>query len=156
MVADAVLLAQIEQFAAAGADLVSFHVENAAVAGAALDLLDTCGVAAGLVLKVETPLDGVARLLPRLRFLTLLGTSIGVKEQGYDDVRIDERSLFAKLQSDETVEMGFVSFNTINFPRSIKASDSVEDAAWLIHELTHVWQYQNWGSGYLAEKIKKL
>lgn len=84
MVADAVLLAQIEQFAAAGADLVSFHAENAAVAGAALDLLDSRGVAAGLVLKVETPLDGVVRLLPRLRFLTLLGTSIGVKGQGLD------------------------------------------------------------------------
>lgn len=84
MVEDAILLAQIEQFAEAGADLISLHVENAAVAEAALDRLDSLGVAAGMVLRVETPVADVARFLPRLRFLTLLGTAIGVKGQGLD------------------------------------------------------------------------
>ncbi len=55
MVADAVLPEQIAQFADAGADLISLHVENAAVADAALDLLALRGVAAGMVLRVETP-----------------------------------------------------------------------------------------------------
>lgn len=82
MVADDVLLSQVGQFADAGADLVSLHAENAAVAEAGLDLLERRGVAAGMVLKVETPVAEVARFLPRLRFLTLLGTSIGVKGQG--------------------------------------------------------------------------
>jgi ribulose-phosphate 3-epimerase len=84
MVADGVLLGQVGQFAEAGADLVSIHLENAAVAEAALDLLARRGVAAGMVLKVETPVAGVARFLPRLDFLTLLGTAIGVKGQGLD------------------------------------------------------------------------
>lgn len=85
MVADQILLSQIEQFCDAGSDLISIHVENRAVADAALDLLAKRNVAAGMVLKVETPVDHVTKFLPRLRFLTLLGTAIGVKGQGLDD-----------------------------------------------------------------------
>lgn len=84
MVHDAVLLSQIGQFADAGADLISLHAENANVAGAALDLLDRRGVAAGMVLKVDTPVEALRPYLPRLRFVTLLGTAIGVKGQGLD------------------------------------------------------------------------
>jgi ribulose-phosphate 3-epimerase len=83
MVADAVLLSQIRQFAEAGADLISIHLENEA-ATEALDLIDELGLAAGMVLKLETPVARVARYLSRLRFVTLLGTAIGVKGQGLD------------------------------------------------------------------------
>lgn len=85
MVADSIVLSQIEQFAEAAADLISIHVENASVAEAALDLLDRLGVAAGMVLKVDTPVEQVKPYLKRLRFVTLLGTAIGVKGQGLDD-----------------------------------------------------------------------
>ncbi len=84
MVADAVLLSQIDQFAEAGADLVSLHVENAAVADAALDRIAGHGIASGMVLRVETPVEQASRWLDRLDFLTLLGTAIGVKGQGLD------------------------------------------------------------------------
>lgn len=80
MVADAVLLSQIEQFAEAGADLISLHVENAnAVEG--LDLIDNFDLKAGMVLRVETPVARARAFLPRLDMLTLLGTAIGVKGQ---------------------------------------------------------------------------
>jgi ribulose-phosphate 3-epimerase len=85
MVADDVVLAQIGQFVEAGSDLISIHLENAAVADAALDLLDQKHIAAGMVVKVETPVVGIASYLPRLRFLTLLGTPIGVKGQGLNE-----------------------------------------------------------------------
>lgn len=85
MVADAVVLSQIEQFAEAGADLISLHVENASVAEAALDRLDALGIPAGMVLRVETPVAEAAPYLPRLSFLTLLGTAIGVKGQGLNE-----------------------------------------------------------------------
>ncbi|GGD98435.1 D-allulose-6-phosphate 3-epimerase [Aureimonas endophytica] len=89
MVADAVVLPQIEQFAEAGADLISIHLENGSVADAALDRLEALGVAAGMVLRVETPIADVARFLPRLHFLTLLGTAIGVKGQGLNEAAGD-------------------------------------------------------------------
>lgn len=81
---DAVILPQIEQFAEAGADLISIHVENHAVSDEALALMARLGVAPGMVLRVETPVQTVAPYLERLCFLTLLGTAIGVKGQGLD------------------------------------------------------------------------
>ena len=84
MVADAVLLSQVAQFAEAGADLISLHVENAAVAAEALDLIAGLGLKAGMVLRVETPVATVLPWLGRLDMLTLLGTAIGVKGQGLD------------------------------------------------------------------------
>lgn len=84
MVHDSILLSQIEQFAEAGADLVTLHVENRTVLGDALSRIDDLGLAAGLAVRVETPLDEATPWLPRLRFLTLLGTEIGVKGKGLD------------------------------------------------------------------------
>lgn len=85
MVTDDILLEQINQFADAGSDLISLHVENASTADAALDLLEKRGIAAGMVLKFDTPVEQVARYLPRLQFVTLLGTAIGVKGQGLSE-----------------------------------------------------------------------
>lgn len=84
MMADPILLEQINQFADAGADLISIHVENVKVADAALELLANRGVAAGMVARIETPVARLAPYLDRLDFVTLLGTAIGVKGQGLD------------------------------------------------------------------------
>lgn len=80
MVADSVLLPQIDQFADAGADLISLHAENANAAEG-LDRIATLGLKAGMVLRVETPVAAVGPWLDRLDMLTLLGTAIGVKGQ---------------------------------------------------------------------------
>lgn len=84
MVDDGILLSQITQFVDAGADLISFHLENETVADAALRLLEDRHVAAGMVLKVDTPVAMAKHYVPHLDFLTLLGTAIGVKGQGLD------------------------------------------------------------------------
>ena len=83
MVSDPVLLSQIDQFAEAGADLISLHVENAN-AGDGLDRIAAHGLRAGMVLRVETPVAKAADWLHRLDMLTLLGTAIGVKGQVLD------------------------------------------------------------------------
>jgi ribulose-phosphate 3-epimerase len=85
MTADSILLSQIDQFADAGADLISIHLENERVAVEALDRLDQRGIAAGMVLKVDTPVETIRTYLPRLSFVTLLGTAIGVKGQGLNE-----------------------------------------------------------------------
>jgi len=49
--------------------------------------------------------------------------------------------------------------NTLNFPRGLRTDipadpvGSINDMAWLIHELTHVWQYQHFGIAYLPQGI---
>jgi ribulose-phosphate 3-epimerase len=97
MVDDSILLAQIDQFSDAGADLISIHAENAGMADAALDRLERRGVAAGMVLKVDTPVEVAAPYLPRLRFLTLLGTAIGVKGQGLNEKATSRLATAKKL-----------------------------------------------------------
>jgi ribulose-phosphate 3-epimerase len=84
MVSDAVLLSQAEQFIDAGADLVSVHAENAN-AGEAIALIKNRGKAAGVVLRVETPVEKAKPFIKDISFLTLLGTAIGVKGQGLSD-----------------------------------------------------------------------
>ena len=83
MVDDAVLIAQIDQFAQAGADMISVHAENAN-AGAGLARIKALGLRAGVVLRVETPVSKAAPLTEDIDFLTLLGTRIGVKGQELD------------------------------------------------------------------------
>lgn len=85
MVADAILISQIDQFAEAGADLISVHAENARVLPAALSRIRGHGLRAGVVLRLETPVESLAPLLGAVDVVTLLGTAIGVKGQGLSD-----------------------------------------------------------------------
>jgi ribulose-phosphate 3-epimerase len=84
MVDDAVLLQQAEQFAEAGADLISVHAENANAAEA-IRLITARGLLAGTVLRVETPVEAAAPLLAEVSMVTLLGTALGVKGQGLSE-----------------------------------------------------------------------
>lgn len=88
MVADTVLLQQIDQFAEAGCDIISVHAENANAAEA-ITRIKALGLAAGVVLKVTTPIATAKPFLKDLSFLTLLGTAIGVKGQGLDATACD-------------------------------------------------------------------
>lgn len=83
MCEDAVLLSQVDQFAEAGADLISVHVENANAAEA-IARIKQHGLKAGAVLRVETPVEAARPLMETLDILTLLGTRIGVKGQSLD------------------------------------------------------------------------
>ncbi len=80
MVADNILMSQIDQFAEAGADMISVHVENAN-AGEALTHIISKGIASGVVLKWDTPTSAANAYVDNINFLTLLGTAIGVKGQ---------------------------------------------------------------------------
>jgi ribulose-phosphate 3-epimerase len=83
MVSDDILLAQVEQFATAGADLISIHVENTN-AMAAIGTIRKLGREAGIVLQVETDTSAIGPFLGKVAIVTLLGTRIGVKGQGLD------------------------------------------------------------------------
>ncbi len=85
MVADDILLSQIDQFAEAGADLISVHGENEAMLPEAFARIEAHGRQAGIVLRIETPVATLAPWLDAVRFVTLLGTAIGVKGQSLSD-----------------------------------------------------------------------
>jgi ribulose-phosphate 3-epimerase len=119
MTSDDVVLSQIEQFAEAGADLISLHVENRNAAEG-LAIIKKHGLCAGLVLRVETPVAEVAPFVDELSFMTLLGTRIGVKGQGLDETataRLGEaRKIIANRKSLEDVVLaadGGIRENTV-------------------------------------------
>ncbi|MCX7890398.1 MAG: ribulose-phosphate 3-epimerase [Rhodobacteraceae bacterium] len=86
MVDGAILEAQIAQFAAAGADLISIHAEHGPDAvDRALDRIAGLGLAAGLVLTLDTPVADAAPWLDRADVLTLVGTRIGIKGVSPDE-----------------------------------------------------------------------
>lgn len=85
MVEADILEGQIHQFADAGADLISVHAEVLDARGGALDLIRARGCAAGIVLRLQTPVRAAAPFLDRAAFLTLLGTEIGVKGQSLSE-----------------------------------------------------------------------
>lgn len=84
MTTDDILIDQIDQFAEAGADLISIHAENGN-AEAALAHIEKLGLASGVVLQLHTPVAAAEPFLDRISILTLLGTLIGIKGVGLDD-----------------------------------------------------------------------
>jgi ribulose-phosphate 3-epimerase len=89
MVAGTILAAQIDQFAEAGADVISVHAECGSAVPGALDRIRRCGLRAGLVLRVETPVSALAPYIEQADFLTLLGTAIGVKGKGLHESALE-------------------------------------------------------------------
>lgn len=80
MVESGVLLAQLEQFAEAGADLLSVHIEtDPEVLEQVLTRISDRGLKAGLVVTLETPVDNLKPYLGRVEFVTMVGTPIGIK-----------------------------------------------------------------------------
>lgn len=84
MVDDSILIDQIEQFADAGADLISIHAENVN-ANAALKLIHAKGLKSGIVMQLHSPVSAAKPFLDRISMLTFLGTLMGVKGKGLDD-----------------------------------------------------------------------
>ena len=84
MVEDSILLDQIEQFADAGADLISVHAENRN-ADAALALIAARGLNSGIVMQLHSPVSAARPFLDRISTLTFLGTLMGVKGKGLDE-----------------------------------------------------------------------
>lgn len=61
----------------------------------------------------------------------------------YDFVKVNPNSRWATKK----FAIAYVSFNIINYKNKIRKET-------FIHELMHVWQYQNFGSIYIAKAIK--
>jgi hypothetical protein len=83
---------------------------------------------------------------PHIRTLTEIESKRGVKMFGntldFSLVLLDKHSIPVQ----RGFAYAFVTFNTINCFRPMPPDV-------FIHELTHVWQYQNFGAGYIAAAL---
>ena len=103
MVEAGVLDAQVRQFVEAGADLVSVHAETGAAGLRAARLARELGAAAGVVLRLETPVEALAPFVGEVAWVTLLGTAIGVKGQGLDPGACDRLRAARRMLPPATV-----------------------------------------------------
>jgi ribulose-phosphate 3-epimerase len=98
---------QTRQFIEAGADLISVHAENGEAGLRAVSLAKELGAEAGVVLRLETPVVAVKPFIEHVGFVTLLGTSIGVKGQSLSekacDRLIEARSLLRRADREDQV-----------------------------------------------------
>ena len=83
---------------------------------------------------------------PNSRLLTAIeiqrGQAVFGKSIDFKLVMYDKRSILVK----RGMAHAYVTFNTINAWRPIRADI-------FVHELTHIWQYQNFGAGYIAAAL---
>lgn len=107
MVTGEVLLSQIEQFAEAGADLISIHAEtDPEILEVAFTGIEALGLKAGLVLQLETPVEAAARWLRRVSLLTLVSTPIGIKGVSPDETtfrRLAEARALLQARAPEVI-----------------------------------------------------
>ena len=73
----------------------------------------------------------------------------------YWKVRIDEHSLISKIGAwfKGGSGLGVTLFHTVNFNHKITAAPGSLDMRWLVHELTHVSQYEHAGAQYIGQAV---
>lgn len=107
----------------------------------------------------KRPMTQFEREEAGLVFLTSVDLdSVEIIENDWLALRIEIiGSRFARRDARDTnaVTLG----DLIRFSRDLKLGEGhseqqrIDDAAWLVHELTHVWQYQHFGWKYLTQAI---
>lgn len=85
--------------------------------------------------------------------ITIISSVLGPQAMRFGDIRVVEGGLFDlifKLNGN----LAFATWHSINLPRQGKHTR--ENLPIVVHELTHVYQYENVGTRYLGEAIYML
>jgi ribulose-phosphate 3-epimerase len=69
----------VDDFVSAGADIISMHVENGALASAALEKIRQKGIGSGLAVGLDTDPVSLAPFFDRVDVITMMGTAMGIK-----------------------------------------------------------------------------
>jgi ribulose-phosphate 3-epimerase len=108
-----------EQFVDAGADLITFHVEAVsdpvAVAGAISEL----GVAVGIALNPDTPLETILAAVPHCDLVLVMSVNAGFGGQAFNPVALDKLRTLRERFPDLLLEIdGGIDNQTIGACRS--------------------------------------
>jgi hypothetical protein len=117
-------------------------------------------------LKIDRLFDNTWRWTNRGRVRRMLPAEIDEAERvfghtiPYLDVRLVESSpvaariarLSGQVHMAHDTALAVTIFNTIHFERDLRPDNA--DMPWLIHELTHVWQYVQHGPRYLTDALQ--
>src|SRR3990172_4980190 len=105
----------IDQFHAAGADILTIHVEAVADPRPVLEEIRRLGAAAGLAINPPTPLSAIEASLPYCDLILVMSVMPGFGGQKFDDVALDKlRALSARSDVDALLEVdGGITTETI-------------------------------------------
>ncbi len=87
----------IKNFAEAGADYISFHVEATPHVHRALSLIKECNKKAGIALNPHTPLSLIEYLLPELDFVLIMSVNPGFGGQKFLNFVLEKIKNFKKI-----------------------------------------------------------
>ena len=105
-------LRYVEDFAAAGADLITFHLESDSDPGATIDRIHGLGKKAGIALKPATPAQAVLPFLDRLELVLVMTVEPGFGGQSFMAHQMDKLGQISRacreagLQTDLQVDGG--------------------------------------------------
>ncbi|WP_026498721.1 ribulose-phosphate 3-epimerase [Butyrivibrio sp. WCD2001] len=124
----------IEQFAEAGADIITFHVEAASDPREVIDKIHSLGKKAGLAIKPKTPVEAVKSYIEHIDMLLVMTVEPGFGGQKYMDECTDKireaRDLIKEKGLSVDVEIdGGVTMNNINVPLEAGANVIVAGSA---------------------------
>ncbi|WP_026671219.1 ribulose-phosphate 3-epimerase [Butyrivibrio sp. AD3002] len=124
----------IEQFAEAGADIITFHVEAASDPREVIDKIHSLGKKAGLAIKPKTPVEAVKSYIEHIDMLLVMTVEPGFGGQKYIDECTDKireaRDLIKEKGLSVDVEIdGGVTMNNINVPLEAGANVIVAGSA---------------------------
>ncbi|MBI2850420.1 MAG: ribulose-phosphate 3-epimerase [Chloroflexi bacterium] len=118
----------IKQFAQAGANIITFHIEACADAHHVVEEIKKLGVKAGVSVKPGTPLDSISEILPSLDLVLVMTVEPGFGGQLFmENVlpkiarlrdEIDRKGLAAELEVDGGI-------NATTAPKAVKAGARV-------------------------------
>lgn len=109
-------LKYIEAFADAGSDLITIHVESQGDTQAAIDLIQSKGVKAGLVLSPDTPIDVLRPFLDEIKMILIMCVYPGFGGQAYLPTSTDKIKACRKMIGDRDIDLqvdGGINFTTL-------------------------------------------
>lgn len=83
-------LKYIEDFAKAGADIITFHIESSSPAAETVEKIIACGCKAGISVKPNTPVEQVFPLLDRLSMVLVMTVEPGFGGQSFMPETMDK------------------------------------------------------------------
>jgi ribulose-phosphate 3-epimerase len=96
-------LGLVDDFAQAGADLITVHVDTGQPAAEAVEQIRKKGMSAGLAFSLDAPIEKVLPYLEKINLVLLMGTPMGVKGQGLSPLAVPRIQEMRRL----LIERGF-------------------------------------------------
>ena len=124
----------IEEFAAAGADIITFHLEAASDSREVIEKIRSCGKKAGIAIKPKTPVEAIKPYLEHVDMVLVMTVEPGFGGQKYIDYCTDKisetRAMIKEADFPVDVEIdGGVTADNIRVPLDAGANVIVAGSA---------------------------